>query len=86
MTPLEFDRVVEKFGMEVSEGGNHRKANFYHEGKLILRTLRSRSPRDFPTYAVQKQLKLSQGQLRDAIRCTLGLEEYVKILREKDLI
>ena len=86
MTPLEFDRVVEKFGMAVSEGGNHRKANFYHEGRLILRTLRSRSPKDFPGYVVQKQLKISQEQLREAIRCTFGLDEYVEVLKEKGFI
>ena len=86
MTPREFDRIVGKFGMEISEGGNHRKAKFYYRGELIISTLRSRSPQEFETHQVRRQLKLDTRQLREAIRCTLGLEEYVGILRGKGLI
>ena len=86
MTPLEFDRLVRKFGMRVSEGGNHRKAELYYDGKCIVRTLRSRSPREFSNHRVRVQLRLNDEQLREAVRCTLGLEGYVAILREKGLI
>lgn len=86
MKPLEFDQLAVKFGMEITEGGSHRKAVLYHEGNPVIRTLRSRSPREFTNHKVRTQLRLSEAQLRDAIRCTLGLDEYIAILQEKGLI
>ena len=86
MTPREFDQLIQKFGMAVTEGGNHRKAVLYHAGKPVIRTLRSRSPRAFTYHKVRTQLRLSEGQLRDAIRCTLSLDDYITILRDKGLI
>ena len=86
MTPREFDRVVQKFGMEVSEGGNHRRAKFYYQGRYLFSTLRSRSPREFADHRVREQLRLTSAQLRDAVSCTLGLEDYIAILREKGLL
>ena len=86
MTPREFDRVVRKFGMEISEGGSHRKAKFYYRGELIISTLRSRSPQKFETHQVRRQLKLDTRQLREAVRCTLNLDDYIAILRNKDLL
>ena len=86
MTPREFDRVVGKFGMEITEGGLHRKAKFYYQEELIISTLRSRSPQEFESHQVRRQLKLDNRQLRAAIRCTLNLDDYIAILREKGLI
>ena len=86
MTPREFDRVVGKFGMNITEGGRHRKAVLYHEGNPVVRTLRSRSPGEFTHHKVRTQLRLSEAQLRDAIRCTLGLDDYIAILKENGMI
>ena len=86
MTPREFDQLTQKFGMAVTEGGSHRKAVLYHAGKPVVRTLRSRSPRAFTYHKVRTQLRLTPAQLRDAIRCTLGLDDYITILRDKGLI
>ena len=86
MTPREFDRVVRKFGMEIIEGGNHRRARFHYRGRVVLSTLRSRSPGEFTDYQVRTQLRLTPAQLRDAIRCTLSLEDYIAILRDRGLI
>lgn len=86
MTPLEFDQVVGKFGLEVSEGRSHRKAKLYYQGELIISTLRSRSPKEFEEHQVRRQLKLDSRQLRAAVRCTLGREDYIDILRKKGLL
>lgn len=86
MTPREFDQLIRKFGMAVTEGDNHPKAVLYHAGKPVLRTLRSRSPRAFTYHKVRTQFRLSEGQLQDAIRCTLSLDDYITILRNKGLI
>ena len=86
MTPREFDQLIQKFGMAVTEGSNHRKAVLYPAGKPVIRTLRSRSPRAFTYPKVRTQLRLSEGQLRDALLCTLSLDDYITILRDKGLI
>ena len=86
MTPREFDQLIQKFGMTVTEGGSHRKAVFYHAGKPIVRTLRSRSSRAFTHHKVRTQLRLSESQLRDAIRCTLGRDDYIALLRDQGLM
>ena len=86
MTPLEFDQLAQKFGMLVTEGGRHRKAELYYAGTCVVRTLRSRSPREFTHHKVRTQLRLSESQLRAAIRCTLTLEDYIDILKDKGAI
>ena len=83
MTPREFDQLTVKFGMQVTEGGSHRKAELYYAGRCVVRTLRSRSPKEFTHHKVRTQLRLAQPQLRAAIRCTLGLDDYIAILRDK---
>ncbi len=83
MTPREFDQLIQKFGMTVTEGGSHRKAALYYAGKPVVRTLRSRSPREFTHHKVRTQLRLSETQLQDALRCTLGLDDYIALLRDK---
>ena len=86
MTPREFDSVARKFRMEVSEGGNHRKAKLYYEGELIISTLRSRSPKEFEPHQVRRQLRLSGEQLNAAVSCTLDFPGYIEILRDKGLL
>lgn len=86
MTPREFDHVVRKFRMEVIEGSRHRRAKLYHEGELIISALRSRSPKEFLPHRVRRELNLNAAQLREAISCTIGLDDYLEILKGKDLI
>ena len=86
MTPREFDAVARKFRMEISEGGNHRKAKLYYGGELIISTLRSRSPKEFEPHQVRRQLRLSVEPLSAAVRCTLDFPGYIEILRDRGLI
>ena len=41
---------------------------------------------EFTDYPVGQQLKLNLEQLRQAIRCALGLDDYIEILKGKDWI
>ena len=86
MTPREFDLVVRKFGMEISEGGNHRKAKLYYGGELIISAIRSRSPKEFEPHQVRRQRRLSVEQLSAAVSCTLDFAGYIEILRDRGLI
>ena len=87
LTASEFDRVVRKFGFDVS-GGDHIRARLYIDGKVVVRAKRShKASGDLPSHnQIRNQLKLTDDQLRDAIACPLNRDGYIEILREKGLI
>jgi len=85
MTGREFDRLVTKFRMRTRQG-RHLRAEFYYQGRKIRVTYRSQGRKDNPFYHIAQQLSLTPTQLRDALRCTLGLDDYITILRDKGLI
>ena len=85
MKPHEFDRIVRKFGMQTRQGGD-LLAWFDYEGRTVIRTKRSRGTKELPIRLIRNQLRLTPAQLRAAIRCTLGLDDYLAILRGKGLI
>ena len=85
MKAHEFDRVVGKFGMKTRQGRD-LLAWFEYEGRTIARTRRSKGTGELPVRLIRQQLKLNSEQLRQAIRCTLGLDDYIEILKGKDLI
>lgn len=82
------DKVFNKFDMRV-KNGKDRYALFYYEGRLILRTKRSLGKHKIDNkvrYLIRQQLKLSDTEFSQAIDCTLGRPDYVKILKNKGLI
>ena len=85
MTDREFDRIVTKFGMR-TKPGRHLRAEFFYQGRKILTTHRSHGRKDNPIYQISRQLALSAAQVREAVSCTLDLDDYIVILREKGLI
>jgi hypothetical protein len=74
--------------MEIRENDDIR-ALFYHEGRLILQTMRSKGrgviPGKIPHF-IRQQMKLNEDQFTDLIACPLGRPEYVEILRQKGLL
>lgn len=82
----EFDRISRKLGLRVRDGGD-LLAWFEYGGKVITRTRRSKVSGDLPMqHSIRQQLKLSDTQLRSVIRCTLGREEYINILKDRGLL
>ena len=58
-------------------------------GKKILRVHYSHGKGDIPekiTNKIRGQLKLSQKDFRELIKCPLTLEEYINILKQKGFI
>jgi hypothetical protein len=83
ITDREFDLVVSKFGFETREG-DHLFAWLVHDGKVIVRTRRSHKRGDLPMqHAIRSQMKLSEDELREAIACTLGRDQYITLLQTK---
>jgi hypothetical protein len=81
----EFDRIVQKFGMQ-SRHGRDLWAWFEYDGRVITRTRRSKGTGDLPFRLIRKQLALDEDQLRAAINCTLDRAGYVEVLRGKGLL
>jgi hypothetical protein len=83
----EFDSVTRKFGFETYDT-HHKLAWLCHDGKKVVRTRRSHvKGRDVPAeHAIRSQLHLSSAQWRDAVKCTLGREQYLDILAKKGLL
>lgn len=82
----EFDRLIRKLGFRSREGGD-LLAWFEYEGRVIVRTRRSKGSGDLPMqHSIRQQLKLNDEQFREAKDCTLTREKYVEILRSKRLL
>ena len=82
----EFDRLVKKLGLTVRDSRDVL-AWFEYEGKIITRTRRSKGSGDLPMqHSIRQQLKLNEDEFRQAIGCTLTLDDYVDILRRKGLL
>jgi len=84
----DFDRLISKFGFQTRDSGD-LLAWFEYEGRVVLRTKRSRTPgsRDLPfQHTIRHQMKLNEDELGEAIRCTLGREDYIALLRRKGVL
>jgi hypothetical protein len=82
----EFDRIISKFEFKTRNSGD-LLAWFEHEGKIIVRTRRSKSSGELPMqHSIRQQMKLNETQLKDAIQCTINRQDYIGILKKKGLI
>jgi hypothetical protein len=86
MKAHEFDSLVTKFGMETRQGRDLH-AWLVVDGTVAVRTRRSNCAGDLPAqHSIRQQLHLNEEQLRDAILCSLGLSDYIAILRAKGVL
>lgn len=83
----EFDGLIRKFDFQTRDSGDVL-AWLEVDGKVVVRTRRSRKASgDLPMqHSIRQQMKLSADELRRAIRCTLGRDAYLAILREKGVL
>jgi hypothetical protein len=84
----EAEKAFAKLRMHV-KFTHHKMGTFLYEDKPILRTRVSFGKGDVPGNVVDKlrgQLKLNEQQFRELVRCPIGYEEYVEILKAKGYI
>jgi hypothetical protein len=82
----EFDRLVSKFKLKTRNSGD-LLAWLEYNGKIIVRTRRSKGSGDLPMqHSIRQQLKLDEEQFKKALSCSLTLKDYIEILRDKDLL
>ena len=87
LSARELDGLVRKFDFRTRNSGDVL-AWLEVNGKVVVRTRRSRKASgDLPMqHSIRQQMKLSADQLRQAIRCTLGRDGYLSILKEKGVL
>ena len=82
----EFDRVVNKLGMETSDSKHHH-AWLVHNGITVVRTKRSHGNNKFiPEHLIRKQLHVNPDQFAGLHSCTVSKDDYIEILIEKRII
>ena len=90
MKSREFDRFTRKLGFELIKSRrklHHIQALFRYDGKLVARTRRSHGNRDQNIeIPVAAQIHITPQQVREAIDCSFGREEYLAELRRKNII
>jgi hypothetical protein len=88
MKKREIEKIFRKLNLEV-RSTKHNYGWLLVDGKKILRVHYSHGSGDIPDKIVNKirgQLKLSKKDFRDLIRCPLTYQDYIAILRDKEII
>lgn len=81
----EFGRLENKLQLRTRNSGD-RLAWFEYNGKVIVRTKRSHGNKDLPANLIRQQLKVNEQQFAGLLSCSMSLEDYVQILRDKGLV
>lgn len=85
MKAHEFDRIVSKLELQ-TRNTDHIHAWLEYDGKVVIRTKRSHGSKPQPRILIRQQLKLTEAQLIELVRCTLSRDAYIQILKDKGLI
>lgn len=84
----EIRSVFSKLRMRI-ESSHHKNAYFKYKGIEYLKTRVSHGEGEIPKPVIErirKQLFLNQSQFRDLVKCPLGYDEFVIILKGKGII
>lgn len=83
----DFDKIVRKFGLETRNSGD-RLVWLEYDGVTVVRTRRSwKKSGDLPfQHSIRQQLRLNEEELRKAIDCSLGRNEYIALLKRKGVL
>lgn len=84
----EIEGAFNKLRMDIAKT-HHKMAYFEYEGVQYLKTRISHGKGDIPKSVIariRKQLELNQIQFTELVKCPLGYNEYVEILKEKGII
>ncbi|MGA3201360.1 MAG: hypothetical protein ABSF12_02575 [Bryobacteraceae bacterium] len=81
----EFTKIENKLGLKTRNAGD-RLAWFEYRGTVVVRTKRSHGNKDLPENLIRQQLKLNEAQLSGLISCSISRQDYIEILRSKQII
>jgi len=78
--------IAKKLGCSFREGKAHQYADLFEQGKLIASFGIRRSSKEVGHGYIPRDLNITQKQCRDLHACTFSKEEYLEVLREKNLL
>jgi len=78
--------IAKKLGCAFREGKAHQYADLFVQGKLIVSFGIRRASREVGHGHIPRDLNITQKQSRDLHDCTLSKEEYLEVLRQKNLL
>ncbi len=84
----EMRSVFSKLKMRIAHT-HHKIAYFEYKGTEYLKTRVSHGQGDIPKPVIdriRKQLFLNRSQFKDLVKCPLGYDEFVVILKGKNII
>lgn len=73
----------------INKSKDHKRLEFYHEGKFILQTKISHGNSEIDEYLIKQmsvQCKLSKTEFMDLANCPMSKRKYLKILESKKLL
>jgi len=86
MNAREFDKVINKLGMETRDTAHHH-AWLVHNGITVVRTKRSHGHNKYvPERLIWKQLHVTRAQFAGLHSCEISRDGYIKILTDQGII
>ena len=86
LTQDDAEAIADKLGCIPDEGRSHKYYELFVDDKLIARFGVRRASREKGHGHLPRELHITQKQCRDLSKCPLSKEEYLQILRDKDLL
>lgn len=78
--------IAKKLGCSIREGKAHTHADLFVESKLIVSFGIRRASKEVGHGHIPRDLNITQKQCRDLHECSFSKEEYLAVLREKNLV
>lgn len=79
--------IQKKLGAEVEKGSrNHTMIRFRVNGVIACQFGIRRSSKDVGHGYIPKEMKISQKECREFRQCTMSVDTYITILREKGVL
>ena len=86
LTQDDGEAIADKLGCTSYQGRSHKYYELFVDQKLIARFGIRRTSREKGHGHLPRELHVTQKQCRDLSKCPLTKDEYLQILREKNLL
>ncbi len=80
------EAIAKKLKCVMRDGRAHRHADVFESGKLVATFGIRRASKEVGHGHIPRELHITQKQCRELHDCSLSREQYVELLREKNLL
>ena len=86
LTQDDAEAIADKLGCTCDEGRSHKYYELFLDNKLVTRFGVRRASKEKGHGHLPRELHITQEQCRDLSKCPLKRDEYLQILRDKNLL